>query len=152
MKSILLTLLAALALPTAVNAAEKFDITCSYKLDSQEGENKLDSQERENNLFRRFIIDTNMDKGSVIFYEKLKNGKKVRERKYMVDYVNSPMQLEIVQDIGLNLGFIHLFDKNDLKLVEAKDVKKIYGKWETDDLQTKYEYFDCKKTPMFFFK
>ena len=143
MKSILLTLLAALALPTAVKAAEKFDITCSYKLDSQEGENKL---------FRRFIIDTNMDKGSVIFYEKLKNGKKVRERKYMVDYVNSPMQLEIVQDIGLNLGFIHLFDKNDLKLVEAKDVKKIYGKWETDDLQTKYEYFDCKKTPMFFFK
>ena len=151
MKSILLILLAALALPTAVNAGEKFDITCSYKLDSQEREIKLDSQERENKLFRRFIIDTSMDKGSVIFYEKLKNGKKVRERKYMVDYVNSPMQLEIVQDIGLNLGFFHLFDKNDLKLVEAKDVKKIYGKWETGDFQTKYEYFDCKKTPMFFF-
>ena len=143
MKCLLIPLLATTALPTAVNAGEKFDITCSYKLDSQETENKL---------FRRFIIDTSMDKGSVIFYEKLKNGKKVGQRKYMVDYVNSPLQIEIVQDIGLNLGFSHLFDKNNLKLVEAKDIEKIKGKWETFAFQTKYKYFDCKKTPMFFFK
>ena len=143
MKCLLIPLLAATALPTAVNAGEKFDITCSYKLDSQETENKL---------FRRFIIDTSMDKGSVIFYEKLKNGKKVRQRKYMVDYVNSPLQIEIVQDTGLNLGFSHLFDKNNLKLVEAKDIEKIQGKWKTNDFQTKYKYFDCKKTPMFFLK
>ena len=143
MKCLLIPLLATTALPTAVNAGEKFDITCSYKLDSQETENKL---------FRRFIIDTSMDKGSVIFYEKLKNGKKVGQRKYMVDYVNSPLQIEIVQDIGLNLGFSHLFDKNNLKLVEAKDIEKIKGKWETSASQTKYKYFDCKKTPMFFFK
>tara|TARA_B100000674_G_C37658854_1_gene831504 strand:+ start:415 stop:846 length:432 start_codon:yes stop_codon:yes gene_type:complete len=143
MKCLLIPLLATTALPTAVNAGEKFDITCSYKLDSQETENKL---------FRRFIIDTSMDKGSVIFYEKLKNGKKIGQRKYMVDYVNSPLQIEIVQDIGLNLGFSHLFDKNNLKLVEAKDIEKIQGKWKTDNFQTKYKYFDCKKTPMFFFK
>ena len=143
MKCLLIPLLATTALPTAVNAGEKFDITCSYKLDSQETENKL---------FRRFIIDTSMDKGSVIFYEKLKNGKKVRQRKYMVDYVNSPLQIEIVQDTGLNLGFSHLFDKNNLKLVEAKDIEKIQGKWKTNDFQTKYKYFDCKKTPMFFLK
>ena len=143
MKCLLLPLLATTALPTAINAGEKFDITCSYKLDSQETENKL---------FRRFIIDTSMDKGSVIFYEKLKNGKKVGQRKYMVDYVNSPLQIEIVQDIGLNLGFSHLFDKNNLKLVEAKDIEKIQGKWKTDNFQTKYKYFDCKKSPIFFFK
>ena len=143
MKRLLLPILAAIALPTAVNAGEKFDITCSYKLDSQETENKL---------FRRFIIDTSMDKGSVVFYEKLKNGKKVGQRKYMVDYVNSPLQIETVQDIGLNLGFSHLFDKNNLKLVEAKDIEKIQGKWKTNDFQTKYKYFDCKKTPMFFLK
>ena len=142
MKRFLLPLLAALALPTAINAVEKFDITCSYELDSQKTEYKL---------FRRFIINTSMDKGSVIFYEKLKNGKKVGHRKYMVDYVNSPLQIEIVQDIGLNLGFSHLFDKNNLKLVEAKDIEKIKGKWETSASQTKYKYFNCKKTPMFFF-
>ena len=130
LKRLLLSLLASLALPTAVNAGEKFDITCAYKLDPTETENEQ---------IYRFIIDTSMDKGSAIFYEKPINGKKVLKEKYMVEYVNSPSQLEIVQDIGFNLGFSHLFDKNELKLVEVKDVEKIYGKWETSDFQTKYK-------------
>ena len=141
MKRLLLPLLAAITLPTAVNAAEKFDITCTYKLEDQETEDEQ---------ILRFIIDTSMDKGSAIFYEKPTNGKKILKEKYMVEYVNSPSQLEVVQDIGVNLGFYHLFDKNNFKLVEVKDVEKFYGTWETSDYQTKYEYFDCKKTPFFF--
>ena len=141
MKRLLLPLLAAIALPTAVYAAEKFDITCTYKLEDQETEDEQ---------ILRFIIDTSMDKGSAIFYEKPTNGKKILNAKHMVEYVNSPSQLERVQDIGVNLGFYHLFDKNNFKLVEVKDVEKFYGTWETSDYQTKYEYFDCKKTPFFF--
>ena len=141
MKRLLLPLLAALALPTALNAAEKFDISCAYKLEDQETEDEQ---------IYRFIIDTSMKKGSLIYYEKPINGEKVLKEKSMVEYVNSPSQLEIIQDIGVDLGFFHLFDKNDFNLVEVKDVERIYGIWETSDYQTKYEYFDCKKTPFFF--
>ncbi len=68
MRIFLLPLLVALFLPTAVNAGEKFDITCFWKLEND----KPDDIE----AIDRFVIDTDLDKGSLISYEKPPNGKK----------------------------------------------------------------------------
>ena len=68
MKRFLIPLLAALALPTAVNAGEKFDITCFWRTE----DTKPDIDES----IDRFIIDTELDKGSLVAYGKETNGKK----------------------------------------------------------------------------
>ena len=68
MRIFLLPLLVALFLPTAVNVGEKFDITCFWKLEND----KPDDIE----AIDRFVIDTDLDKGSLISYEKPPNGKK----------------------------------------------------------------------------
>ena len=52
MKRLLLSILAAIALPTAVNA-EKFDITCFWK---------MENVNRSGQAIERFIIDTELDK------------------------------------------------------------------------------------------
>ena len=51
MKRLLLSILAAIALPTAVNA-EKFDITCFWK---------MENVNRSGQAIERFIIDTELD-------------------------------------------------------------------------------------------
>ena len=66
MKRLLLPLLAAIALPTAVNA-EKFDITCFWK---------LEDYNRPGEAVQRFIIDTESDKGTLSSYDKGADGKK----------------------------------------------------------------------------
>ena len=76
MKRFLIPLLAALTFPTAVNAGEKFDITCFWRTE--------DTKPDINESIDRFIIDTEFDKGSVFAYEKPTNGKKKLVEKYMV--------------------------------------------------------------------
>ena len=143
MKRLLLPLLAALALPTAVNA-EKFDITCFWK---------LENYNRPGEAVQRFIIDTELDKGSLISYKKGTDGKKKFLEKYMVEFINSPVQIEVIQDLGYELGESYVFDKKDISSPKVTDIVKKYGSWVfDDDYQTRYRYFDCKKTPMFFFK
>ena len=145
MKRLLLPLLAAIALPTAVNAGEKFDITCFWRTE--------DTKPDINESIDRFIIDTELDKGSLISYEKGPDGKKKLLEKYMVEFINSPSQIEVIQDLGYELGTSYLFDKKDISSPVVTDIIKNYGSWVFDDAyQTRYRYFDCKKTPMFFFK
>ena len=143
MKRLLLSILAAIALPTAVNA-EKFDITCFWK---------MENYNRPGEAIQRFIIDTELDKGSLISYSKGNDGKKKFLEKYMVKFINSPIQIEVIQDLGYELGTSYVFDKKDISSPVVTDIVKKYGTWVFDDVyQTRYRYFDCKKTPMFFFK
>ena len=143
-KRFLIPLLSALALPTAVNA-EKLDITCFWRMENK----KPDSDE----AIDRFIIDTELDKGSLISYSKGNDGKKKFLEKYMVKFINSPIQIEVIQDLGYELGTSYVFDKKDISSPVVTDIVKKYGTWVFDDVyQTRYRYFDCKKTPMFFFK
>jgi len=144
MKRLLLPLLAALTLPTAVNSGEKFDITCFWNLENA----KPDDSE----AIDRFVIDTDLDKGSLIAYEKPPNGKKKLSDKYMVTYKNSPSQIEVIIDLGYDLGTSYIFDKKNVENPKVTDLVKEYGQWYDSPLQTKYKYFNCKKTPMFFFK
>ena len=145
MKRLLLPLLAAFALPNAVNAGEKFDITCFYRTE--------DTKPDINESIDRIIIDTELDKGSLISYEKGPDGKKKLQKKYMVEFVNSPSQVEVIQDLEYDLGTSYLFDKKDISSPVVTDIIKNYGSWVFDeDYQTRYRYFDCKKTPLFFFK
>ena len=85
MRKLLILLLASLALPTAVNA-EKLDITCFWRMENE----KPDSDE----AIDRFIIDTELDKGSLISYSKGNDGKKKFLEKYMVKFINSPILLK----------------------------------------------------------
>ena len=142
MKLLLLPLLAALALPNTVNA-EKLDITCFWRMEDK----KPDSDE----AIDRFVIDTELDKGSLISYKKGTDGKKKFLEKYMVEFINSPMQIEVIQDLGYELGTSYVFDKKDISSPVVTDIVKKYGSWVFDnDYQTRYRYFNCKKTPMFF--
>ena len=70
----------------------------------------------------------------------------------MVTYIKSPSQIKVILNFDSNLGTSYIFDKENVNLVEVKEVENFYGTWETSAYQTKYKYFDCKKTPMFFFK
>ena len=71
----------------------------------------------------------------------------------MVKFINSPIQIEVIQDLGYELGTSYVFDKKDISSPVVTDIVKKYGTWVFDDVyQTRYRYFDCKKTPMFFFK
>ena len=100
----------------------------------------------------RFIIDTELDKGSLISYSKGNDGKKKFLEKYMVKFINSPIQIEVIQDLGYELGTSYVFDKKDISSPVVTDIVKKYSTWVDDDSQTRYRYFDCKKTPKFFFK
>ena len=70
----------------------------------------------------------------------------------MVTYINSPNQIEVILDLGYDLGTSYFFDKKNLKKPKVTDLVKEYGQWYDSTLQAKYRYFDCKKTPLFFFK
>ena len=70
----------------------------------------------------------------------------------MVTYINSPSQIEVIFDLGYDLGTSYIFDKKNVEKPKVTDLVKEYGQWNESTFQTKYEYFDCKKTPMFFFK
>ena len=148
MKRLLLPLLAAIALPTAVNA-EKFDITCFWK---------LENYSRPGEAIQRFKIDTELDKGSLSSYDKGADGKKEFLGEYKVEFINSPMQIEVMYDQGYSIlfdsrfGISYVFDKKDISSPIVTDIVKKYSSWDDSDSQTRYSYFDCKKTPMFFFK
>ena len=148
MKRLLLPLLAAIALPTAVNA-EKFDITCFWK---------LEDYNRPGEAVQRFIIDTELDKGSLSSYQEEADGKKRFLGEYMVEFINSPMQIKVIYDQGywvlfdIRFGKSYVFDKKDISSPVVTDIVKKYSTWDDDDSQTRYRYFDCKKTPKFFFK
>ena len=147
-KRFLIPLLAALALPTAVNA-EKFDITCFWK---------LENYNRPGEAVQRFIIDTELDKGSLSSYDKGADGKKEFLDEKMVEFINSPMQIEVIYDQGYEVffdsrfGISYVFDKKDISSPIVTDIVKKYSSWDDSDYQTRYSYFDCKKTPKFFFK
>ena len=148
MKRLLLSLLAAIALPTAVNA-EKFDITCFWK---------MENVNRSGQAIERFIIDTELDKGSLSSYQEEADGKKIFLGEYMVEFINSPMQIKVIYDQGywvlfdMRFGKSYVFDKKDISSPVVTDIVKKYSTWDDDDSQTRYRYFDCKKTPKFFFK
>ena len=122
MKRLLLPLLAAIALPTAVNA-EKFDITCFWK---------LENYNRPGEAVQRFIIDTELDKGSLSSYDKGADGKKEFLDEKMVEFINSPMQIEVIYDQGYSIlfdsrfGISYVFDKKDISSpIVTNIVKKI---------------------------
>ena len=122
MKRLLLSLLAAIALPTAVNA-EKFDITCFWK---------LENYNRPGEAVQRFIIDTELDKGSLTSYDKGADGKKEFLDEKMVEFINSPMQIEVIYDQGYSIlfdsrfGISYVFDKKDISSpIVTNIVKKI---------------------------
>ena len=148
MKRLLLSLLAAIALPTSVNA-EKFDITCFWK---------MENVNRSGQAIERFIIDTELDKGSLSSYQEEADGKKRFLGEYMVEFINSPMQIKVIYEQGywvlfdIRFGKSYVFDKKDISSPIVTNIVKKYGSWDDSNSQTRYSYFDCKKTPKFFFK
>ena len=42
--------------------------------------------------------------------------------------------------------------KIEKRVAITPDIVKKYSSWDDSDYQTRYSYFDCKKTPKFFFK
>ena len=114
MKRLLLPLLAALALPTAVNAGEKFDITCFWRTE--------DTKPDINESIDRFIIDTELDKGSLSSYQEEADGKKRFLGEYMVEFINSPMQIEVIYDQGYWILFDTRFGKSYVFLRFSKEV------------------------------
>ena len=144
MRHTLLFLLVAFALPNAVSAkGEKFDITCFYRYE--------DSKPEENELVDRFIVDTDLERASVIEYEKPNNGKKILTNKRMAEYVNSPVHIKVTLDLGYDIGVSYLIDKDNIESIKVTDLYKEYGKWYEveEEYQLKYQYFKCKKTSIF---